>query len=142
MTSQSRRSFLKNTALVPMLSPVFLLGSLSKAYAPSQNSLPQWISKARSDIPATKNPFFQTAGIGPSPRSLLASSKDLSIFSRETKIGRIAKGAQPCVSAIITAFELYKIKVRGSVIISSQSRNEFRTPLYPRMTFHKNILSR
>ena len=71
MTSQSRRSFLKNTALVPMLSPVFLLGSLSKAYAPSQNSLPQWISKARSDIPATKNPFFQTAGIGPSPRSVM-----------------------------------------------------------------------
>ena len=80
--------------------------------------------------------------IGPSPRSLLASSKDLSIFSRETKIGKIAKGAQPCVRAMITALELYKIKVRGSLIISNHNRNEFKTPLYPRMTFHKNILRR
>ena len=77
-----------------------------------------------------------------SPKSLDASSKDLSIFSKETKIGNIAKGAQPCTSASTTALELYNKKVKGSVITPSHSKKEFKTPLYPNITFHKNILNR
>ena len=77
-----------------------------------------------------------------SPKSLDASNKDLSIFSKETKIGNIAKGAQPCTSANITALVLYNKNVKGSVITPNQSKKEFKTPLYPKITFHKNILSR
>ena len=61
-----------------------------------------------------------------SPKSLDASNKDLSIFSKETKIGNIAKGAQPCTSASTTAFELYNKKVKGSVITPSHSKKSLK----------------
>ena len=43
---------------------------------------------------------------GPSPRSVAASRSDRSIFCSDTKIGRIAKGAQACDSVTTTAFTL------------------------------------
>ena len=32
--------------------------------------------------------------------------------------------------------------VNGSVITSNHNKKEFKTPLYPKITFHKNILSK
>ena len=43
---------------------------------------------------------------GPSPRSVAASSRERSIFSSDTKIGRMAKAAQAWVSVMMTALVL------------------------------------
>ena len=48
----------------------------------------------------------RNAMTGPSPRSGAASMSDRSIFSSETKIGRMAKAAQACASVTMTAIEL------------------------------------
>ena len=44
--------------------------------------------------------------IGPSPRSVAASTSVRSIFSSDTKIGRMAKAAQAWVSVMTTALVL------------------------------------
>ncbi|MDA0875633.1 MAG: aminotransferase class V-fold PLP-dependent enzyme [Bacteroidetes bacterium] len=68
----SRRRFLQSTLLVSaaaISTPAELL-----AIVPRQGSVgktPEWVRHARSAIPASRDPFFQTAGIAPSPSHVL-----------------------------------------------------------------------
>jgi selenocysteine lyase/cysteine desulfurase len=68
----SRRSFLK-TALVTssaaVISPVDLMAMIPRLGGSEMT--PEWVLNARKQIPATRDRFFQTAGIAPSPTPVL-----------------------------------------------------------------------
>ncbi|MGB0649393.1 MAG: aminotransferase class V-fold PLP-dependent enzyme [Rhodothermales bacterium] len=68
----SRRSFLK-TALVTssaaVISPVDLMAMIPRP--DGSEVTPEWVLNARKQIPATRDRFFQTAGVAPSPTPVL-----------------------------------------------------------------------
>lgn len=70
MKEIARRRFLKQVSLLPMISPAIMIENVSK----NNNGIISntgWVRRARRNIPATKDLFFQTAGIGPSPKSVM-----------------------------------------------------------------------
>ena len=71
MPNLSRRNFIKGSALVPLISPMAVMARLSENKTNNFDSNEAWVRKARNSIPATKDPFYQTAGIAPSPKSVI-----------------------------------------------------------------------
>ena len=70
-----RRDFLKGSISLPLISPFYFSAHLAHSTHESEEA---WVRKARRSIPATKDSFFQTAGIGPSPKIVMdAVSKKL-----------------------------------------------------------------
>ena len=63
-----RRDFLKTSATLPFVSPLMISNVVGE---PNKNSTYPWVRKARRSIPATSGSFFQTAGIGPSPKIVM-----------------------------------------------------------------------
>ena len=73
MTNLSRRSFLRSSALIPLISPMVAISRLKENNSTNFDSQEAWVRKARNAIPATKDLFFQTAGIGPSPKEVISA---------------------------------------------------------------------
>ena len=71
MPNLSRRNFIKGSALVPLISPMAVMARLSENKINNFDSNEAWVRRARNSIPATKDPFYQTAGIAPSPKSVM-----------------------------------------------------------------------
>ena len=71
MTKLTRRNFIKGSTLIPFISPAIAIARLSDNSSLNFDSKENWVRKARREIPASKDPFFQTAGIGPSPKSVI-----------------------------------------------------------------------
>lgn len=75
----SRRGFLRSVpaaALLPVL-PVGRLAAAGYRTPGVSQDLPSWVREARAAIPAaTASPYFQTGGIGPSPRSVIEELGD------------------------------------------------------------------
>ena len=75
-----RRDFLKGSISLPLISPL----ALSAHLANSTNEPEEvWLRKARRSIPATKDSFFQTAGIGPSPKIVMESVSRKLVFQNK-----------------------------------------------------------
>ncbi len=75
-----RRDFLKTSATLPFVSPLMISNAIGD---PNKNSTYPWVKKARRSIPATKGSFFQTAGIGPSPKIVMDSvSKNMAFQNK------------------------------------------------------------
>ena len=73
MTNLSRRNFLRGSALIPLISPMVAISRLKENNSTNFDSQEAWVRKARNAIPATKDLFFQTAGIGPSPKEVISA---------------------------------------------------------------------
>ena len=71
MTKLSRRNFIKGSTLIPFISPAIAMARLSDYSSLNVDSKEAWVRKARREIPASQDSFFQTAGIGPSPKSVM-----------------------------------------------------------------------
>ena len=71
MTNLSRRNFLRGSTLIPFISPMAAIANVEKKHSLSFKAEEAWVRKARNSIPATKDLFFQTAGIGPSPKEVI-----------------------------------------------------------------------
>ena len=71
MTNLSRRNFLRGSTLIPFISPMAAIANVEKKHSLSFKAKEAWVRKARNSIPATKDLFFQTAGIGPSPKEVI-----------------------------------------------------------------------
>ncbi len=69
----NRRQFLAkslaSTACLPLLNP------LSGETGFATDKVPAWVRKARKELPASKDRFFQTAGIAPSPKPVMDEVK-------------------------------------------------------------------
>ena len=72
-----RRNFLKTSAALPFVSPLMISNVVDE---PSKSSTYPWVRKARRSIPATSGSFFQTAGIGPSPKIVMDSVSKILAF--------------------------------------------------------------
>ncbi|MBH31468.1 MAG: hypothetical protein CMG71_05695 [Candidatus Marinimicrobia bacterium] len=83
MTVISRRNFIKGSALIPMISPMAAIARLSNDNNYKIDETKAWILKARNSIPTTKDAFFQTAGIGPSPKSVMEAVSEKMHFQNE-----------------------------------------------------------
>ena len=81
----SRRHFLGAVApalgLAPIVTPsrVIASGQLSKGVQgmTGASNVPDWVEAARRQIPATRDRYFQTAGIAPSPTPVIERVKEL-----------------------------------------------------------------
>jgi len=71
MTVISRRNFIKGSTPILLINPMVAIARLSEDSIQKVDATKGWIRKARNSIPTTKDSFFQTAGIGPSPRSVM-----------------------------------------------------------------------
>lgn len=71
MKNLTRRNFIKSSTLIPLISPMVAVARLSENNNIHFESNEAWVRKARNAIPATKDPFYQTAGIAPSPKSVM-----------------------------------------------------------------------
>ena len=73
--SPARRAFLaagvRSAAALPLV-PVGAFAALRAFPQPGFGAAtPEWVLRARDEIPASDSPFFQTGGIGPSPRGVV-----------------------------------------------------------------------
>ncbi|NKB87641.1 MAG: aminotransferase class V-fold PLP-dependent enzyme [Acidobacteria bacterium] len=84
----SRRELLGVVAGASLL-PMLNVGALARAAGQSGGDLPRWVAGARAAIPATRDRFFQTAGIAPSSRSVIDEVKSRLEFQNE---GPVATG--------------------------------------------------
>ncbi len=75
-----RRDFLKGSISLPLISPFALSSHLTNSTHESEEG---WVRKARRSIPATKDSFFQTAGIGPSPNIVMESVSRKLVFQNK-----------------------------------------------------------
>ncbi len=70
----TRRAFLgagvRSAAALPLI-PVGRLAAAGPQDASAAPGAPDWVRDARDQIPASASPFFQTGGIGPSPRGVI-----------------------------------------------------------------------
>ena len=74
----SRRNFIRTSTLLPLISPMIVVARLSENKTANFDTKEAWVRKARNAIPATRDAFYQTAGIAPSPKSVMnAVSKKL-----------------------------------------------------------------
>jgi len=102
----ARRRFLCSVvpvvATVPVVTPfrVFASGPLSESIPrlASTSNAPDWVQAARSQIPATHDKYFQTAGIAPSPIPVIDRVKELLDLQNQGPVN-------PEVSARIAACE-------------------------------------
>lgn len=69
LPSPGRRALVGSLAALPLV-PVHLLARGAGMTA-QPVSAPDWVLRAREAIPASSSPFFQTGGIGPSPRGVI-----------------------------------------------------------------------
>ena len=67
----SRRNFIRTYTLVPLISPMIVVARLSENKTANFDTKEAWVRKARNAIPATRDAFYQTAGIAPSPKSVM-----------------------------------------------------------------------
>ncbi len=65
MPPAGRRALLKTLAL-----PLIPVGAFARTGRQTP-AAPDWVRRARAAIPASSSPFFQTGGIGPSPRAVI-----------------------------------------------------------------------
>ena len=75
-----RRDFLKGSISLPLISPLALSAHLTNSTNEPEEV---WLRKARRSIPATKDSFFQTAGIGPSPKIVMESVSRKLVFQNK-----------------------------------------------------------
>ena len=102
----SRRSLLKGVSAATLI-PVLPVGRLAAAtFRPPgvAQDLPSWVRQAREEIPAaTASRYFQTGGIGPSPRSVIRDVGDRLDFQNESPasvpVGEVMNRIEPDLRA-------------------------------------------
>ena len=102
----SRRSLLRSVsaaALLPVL-PVSRLAAATSRPPGVAQDLPSWVREAREEIPAaTASSYFQTGGIGPSPRSVIRDVGDRLDFQNESPasvpVGEVMNRIEPDLRA-------------------------------------------
>ena len=103
-----RRDFLKGSISLPLLSPLALARSLDK---PNLDSSEAWVRRARKSIPASKDAFFQTAGIGPSPKVVMKSVSEKLVFQNK---GPVHPNISPSMSKIEPLLRKHLAKLFGA----------------------------
>ena len=70
-------------AVLPLI-PVGSFAALLPRAAGQSGGTPDWVLRARSGIPASSSPFFQTGGIGPSPRAVIEAVAERLAFQNRS----------------------------------------------------------
>ena len=91
----NRRALLQAAALTA--SPILNVGQLAAASGQSRGASHAWVDAARSQIPSADRPYFQTAGIAPSPKVVIEEVVDKLRFQNE---GPVAPDIATPMSAI------------------------------------------
>ena len=91
----NRRALLQAAALTA--SPILNVGQLAAASGQSRGASQAWVDAARSQIPSADRPYFQTAGIAPSPKVVIEEVVDKLRFQNE---GPVAPDIATPMSAI------------------------------------------
>ena len=103
-----RRDFLKGSISLPLLSPLALARSFDK---PNLDSSEAWVRRARKSIPASKDAFFQTAGIGPSPKVVMKSVSEKLVLQNK---GPVHPNISPSMSKIEPLLRKHLAKLFGA----------------------------
>jgi cysteine desulfurase / selenocysteine lyase len=105
----NRRHFLQFTIAtgLPPLVGVGELAAFQTTPPPIVPGVPDWVVSARADIPATGGRYFQTAGIAPSPRSVMEAVREALEFQNEgpasPEVGLRMDRVEPDVRARISS---------------------------------------
>jgi len=94
----SRRQFLKTAALGSAVLPL-KAGSILTPWSIVPHiggQAPDWVEEARAQIPASADPFFQTAGIAPSPTPVLNAVSEMLHYQNQ---GPVSPHIYPRVAA-------------------------------------------
>ena len=103
-----RRDFLKGSISLPLISTFALSSQLTNSKHESEEA---WVRKARRSIPATKDSFFQTAGIGPSPKIVMESVSRKLVFQNK---GPVQPDISPQMSKVEPDLRAHLASVFGA----------------------------
>jgi len=91
----TRRQFLRKATMGAALAP-FALDPIISPWALPAGSAPDWVEEARAQIPASREPFFQTAGIAPSPTPVMDAVAEMLHYQNK---GPVSPEIYPQVAA-------------------------------------------